>query len=480
MFHFVERFRTLCGSPVAETRDPWTEVDTNFLTGDGADRCVPCERAFRISRGLPVLYIVPAENKAAIDARAAKLNKKAAKLGVPGITVTFAHHHTETWKVEKVEGCPAEGYVEHAREWLSALVHGAAVRLAGWSFIATLHHTSDGNIIAAVPGNEVPREYRNAPSACAHCKTTRRRSATYLLQQGDTTVQVGSDCLQDFLGNDPHRMASWAEALGAFNSWFVSNEEPSGAWAPDTFTLGSFLTHCAAFIRLNGWVSKKYAQESERTATASDAWSYMTRRIVTREDRQYHEKYRPIEEDTATATAALLWAREALSAEQEDMNDYEHNLGVVVRSGLVNLRVSGLAASLIQAHRRATTVKEEKEAAKNAPESNHVGTVGERLRDVAVKVDAVIPMPPTDFGPRVLLKVRDESGNLLVWFTGSVGSFKFPEVENFRMPEKGDSMWLTGTVKEHSSFAGLRQTVLSRCALASVAPAPKKAKKVKA
>ena len=460
-----------------------------------------CDRAFRVSRGMPVLYVVPADNREPIEARVSKLNRKAVKLGVPGVVVTFAHHHTETWNVEKVSGSPELGFNEFAREWLGVTLSGASVRLGGWEFIATLHHTTDGNIIAAVPGHEVPREYRNAPSACAHCRTARRRSATYLLSKetagGPVTMQVGADCLQDFLGNDPHRMAAWAEALGAFNSWFLStSEEERGPRRADTFSLGSFLDAVAAHIRIDGWVSRKRAQESEESSTASNAWSWLVYVPMDKYGREHHRKFTPTAEDTTKAKDALLWAVETFGEVREDRNDYEHNLGVVVRSGLVNLRVAGLAASILQAHRRATTVAEEKKAAADAPESNHVGAVGDRLRDVPVKVVAVIPMPPTEYGPRELVKLSDEAGNIFAWFTGALGTWVFParstegldgadadaaNEENVkgRSPEPGDSMWLTGTVKAHNSFNSVKQTVLSRCALASFAPEPKKAKRAK-
>jgi hypothetical protein len=166
-------------------------------------------------------YIVPADNRATIELKLAELNKKAAKLGTAPIVITFAHHHLQTWKEERVLGQPEAGYYTYTREWLTADVTGETAVVNGFYFRATLHHTSDGNLIAAVPGYEVPRHYRNAAPACDHCATLRRRSQTFLIESRDGVKQVGRSCLGDFLGmNDPHRMASWAEALGAFDSWF--------------------------------------------------------------------------------------------------------------------------------------------------------------------------------------------------------------------------------------------------------------------
>lgn len=495
----ISETATICGldlsNPEFERAYDWTRDDSDlWLALPEADRCRDCARRLARELGLPVVYVIPEENKADVEKKVEALNRRAVKLGVSPITISWAHDHTQTWKVERVEGSPEYGYNEFARQWLACTVEGAAVRIAGYAFLATLHHTTDGNIIAAVPGRDVPREFRNAPSACGHCRTTRTRSATYLLEELATgrVTQVGRDCLQDFLGNDPHKLGAWAEMLGAFASWFIPMEDeghrPRTEWA---FSLEHFLGAVAGVIRMDGWVSKKRAQESNDAATASTSWGWLTVLAGTKTEREMTARY-GTEPDADRATVALVieWATKEFGEEttRTDLNDYEHNLSVVVRSGLVSQRVAGLAASLIQAWRRATQVAEERKAAADAPPSEHVGTVGERLRDVPVTIKAVIPMPPTEFGPRELVKMADDAGNVFAWFTGALGSWTFPLPEGIdgadaeeavkpRSPVSGDRMWLTGTVKKHSSFQGSKQTELSRCALASYAPAPKKGKK---
>jgi hypothetical protein len=432
------------------------------------------------------VYVVPAENRDTIIAKIEKMNRKATQLGTSPISVTFSHDHIETWTRWSDS---AQKDIEYSREWLKAEVAGAVATLNGYYFRATLHHTTDGNIIASLPGYEVPREYRNAPSACDHCKTTRRRNATYLVESKDGLQQVGQNCVQDFFGgNDPHRMAKWAEMLGAFDSWFVSMSDEEGSLATrreDTVGLMTFLGQNAAVIRLDGWVSKKVASERELPATILTTWDALFGFSFTPPKERYklQEKYKITEEDKAQALAIYTWAKESFAAEgAEPDNDYLHNLAVITRAGLVSKRTGGLAASMEAAWKRATKKQEERAAAPDSP-SGHVGAIGDRLRGLPVTLLGKVDLPPTEWGTRCLVRLADDAGNIFTWFTNGdalYGEWDFGD--GLRTLVDGDRMWLTGTIKRHGEFGGIKQTELSRCALASQAPVEKvkKTRKAKA
>lgn len=409
-----------------------------------------------------VAYVVPAENRETIEKKLDQLNKKAAKLGTAPISMTYVHDHIETWRVEKVLNCPEYGYNEYSREWLKVYVIGAVAEVNGYFFRAALFHTTEGNIIAAVPGYEVPREYRNAGPVCNHCGAARLRSSTYLIESKDGLMQVGRNCLGDFTGaNDPHKLAKWAEMIGAFDSWFLSLSEEEGGRGPRPETqvgLEEFLRRTAAVIRVDGWTSKKVAQETERTATVSRVWSIMNQRIAkfVKEDQERYGVKGYIEDDEATATKVLAWATETLCGETEPDNDYLHNLAVITRAGLVSHRTSGLAGSMVAAWRRATQ-KEEERASAPASVSQYVGKEKERLRDVRMTISAVIELEAGDFGPRRIIKMVDAAGNDFAWFTGAFSC------------DTGDVYDVTGTVKRHSEYKGAKQTELARCVMTEVA-----------
>ena len=53
---------------------------------------------------------------------------------------------------------------------------------------------------------------------------------------------------------------------------------------------------------------------------------------------------------------------------------------------------------------------------------------------------------------RRLIKFQDANGNVYVWFSSAA-----------TVPDKGDEVELTGTVKDHSTYGETMQTVLTRC-----------------
>lgn len=431
-----------------------------------------------------VTYVIPAENRTAVEEKLAKMNRKAEKLGTSPISVSFSHDHVERW--QEWDGHPASTPIEHAREWLKAEVSGAVATLSGYYFRATLHHTTEGNIVASVPGYEVPREYRNAPSACHHCKTTRRRNATYLVESKDGLMQVGQNCVQDFFGgNDPHRMAKWAEMLGAFNSWFLQQEEPGmGGRRERACGLMTFLAQNAAVIRLDGWVSKKVASEREMPATVGTTWEALDgfAFLEPRFRRQQQEKYKITEEDKARAEEVYNWAKATFAAEgAEPENDYLHNLSVIVKAGLVSPRTGGLAASMEAAWKRATQPKPEY-ATKDGSPSAFVGTVGERLRGVKVTLLGSHELPPTEWGTRMLIRLADDAGNVFVWFTGGDGLHGQWDFGNGDVRElvDGDTLYMTATVKKHKEFGNVKQTEVSRAQLGAQPPVEKVKKTKKA
>lgn len=84
--------------------------------------------------------------------------------------------------------------------------------------------------------------------------------------------------------------------------------------------------------------------------------------------------------------------------------------------------------------------------------STHVGTVGQRVK-AALRVDACIAIGTTQFYPyqtRYLVKLSDEAGNVLVWFT-TAGERPFNEYEAASF-----------TVKGHDERDGVKQTLVQR------------------
>lgn len=82
--------------------------------------------------------------------------------------------------------------------------------------------------------------------------------------------------------------------------------------------------------------------------------------------------------------------------------------------------------------------------------SEYIGEIKERLRDLKVTLTGVRSFE--GFYGTSFIYTFDYNENTLVWVTSSCKDI-----------EIGDKVFLTGTVKEHSEYKGVKQTKLSRC-----------------
>lgn len=105
----------------------------------------------------------------------------------------------------------------------------------------------------------------------------------------------------------------------------------------------------------------------------------------------------------------------------------------------------------------------------------HVGEVGERLRDLPVTVESIREIGVNQYGPRLLVRMLTDEGDVLVWWTGvnrSVGVLRdwahrhdvLTSIERRpREDEPRPRARLTATVKKHDEYRGEAQTVVTRC-----------------
>ena len=81
--------------------------------------------------------------------------------------------------------------------------------------------------------------------------------------------------------------------------------------------------------------------------------------------------------------------------------------------------------------------------------SEYQGKVGDRL-DLILTVESAISLDGY-FGPNTMHIMRDYDGNCYVWTTAA------------KSWEKGTEHHISGTVKDHKTYKGIKQTVLTRC-----------------
>ncbi len=343
-------------------------------------------------------------------------------------------------------------------------IHGEPPKLAGWSFIATLTHTKDGNLLNKVPGivEDLPEKYRTAGAKCDYCSLSRKRSDSFIVRKDKTGEysQVGRNCLAKFLGySNPERVASYATMLAGIADAIGDEEEKlfSSGGRSDYRGLEDFLTMVAAVVREKGWISKAKAQEREGlVATVHDVQEQLL--PPTGREAKYFVKITPTEADKEKAKEVITFAR---SDKLITDTDYKHNLKVSTAGEYFHIKAAGIVASLIAFQDRdkeweleQVRRKEEAEERKKARQaeyqsSEYVGAVGDRIT-VTVKVIFHKEIGG-EFGITHLYKMRDGDGNAFTWFSSN------------DVLEEGKHYALTGTVKKHETYEGVKQTIITRC-----------------
>lgn len=333
-------------------------------------------------------------------------------------------------------------------------------KVDGWQFAASLEHTAKGNIISAVPGIEIPTRYYKCDPWCEHCKTNRDRRLSYIVLSDDGEFkQVGKSCLKDFTGG---LSAEWAAQVESF---FKEVEEASefsgfGGWAKRYFKTEDFMVYCAEIIRLYGFAKNEWGTKST-SSRASDCYEVengfplgLARDSIMAD---YDEAVaRGFDSKNADSVALAKTVREWIAQTTTDTN-YFNNLRVACALDWVGYDKLGLLASAFPAHDKELEIqaeKAEREAKQKAEgmRSKHVGEVGKRVSFVPAEVKCVTSWE-TMYGETSIYKMTDVDGNVFTWKT-SGGIYEGP---------RQVAVKITGTVKEHKEYRGVKQTELTRC-----------------
>lgn len=415
-------------------------------------------------------FVIPETMMSEMQLKIDKLNRKAAKLGTGKIEVkvvgtqdvAFKDGHTaDTSEIQS-------GGVYWLRHF-EVVVTGATPCVNGYDFVATLQHMLDDdnntiNILRVLPSYEqnLPAQFRTAsPEHCDHCqKAIKTRKETYVLCRTETGkfVQVGKNCLSDFLGGiDPKEVLATMEAILEASSMEFDGGV-GGSSGSRLFSMVEFLAAAAMFVRTEGWVSKGKACQNAipESATAERASFYINPPPKGSTARTAWEAWRqecPVTDtDKKTAEQALETVKETLG-NKETLGDYEHNLLVVVSQPTVHPKTTGILASAIQFYMNEMGRRVEAEKKKD---SKHFGVVGEKVSGVQATLVRELTTEG-QYGTTFIYKFLTDEGNSCTWFASKNNSLQV-----------GKKYSINGVVKAHNEFKGVKDTVLTRCKLSEV------------
>lgn len=418
-------------------------------------------------------YMIPEENVENLEKKFNAAARKIRKIN-PELEPTMTKSNHTIILVRKIElrpcDCRSEATVKEvpyeARRVELKIPDEVVFAENNWAFGGSVEPSGvEGKNFVNVnlSGNDlgfiVPTKYFSSnPCSCDCCKTNRKRNKTYLVVNQETGEwrQLGKECLKLFVtGID-------VDAIATFESFIKEAEDAANPG--DEF----FYNRRFKFVKVADALALACAVYRERGYLATrdavgNSNDLCNKNIVQRKLTQqygYDSDSLNITDSTRGKIDAMTFkadinVEDAISdVEQLPDDPYYNNLKVIVANEYVPLNKLGLLVSIPKAIDRYEEEKrrqEEKE--KLALESNYLGSVGEKI-SVNFVSGREVACCETQFGLLHIYEFKDANGNMVIWKTSSGKD----------IPESGT---VTGTVKAHEEYNGIKQTIILRAKIAA-------------
>lgn len=449
----------------------------NYVNGRCLNCGAPQTTGVQVITGFPACRLEEAQEALAkLHAKAVRAASKRADAVVPAMPELVVLRHWQRQLCSMGCGAPIEhgwctqGHVARSVALVDLKVSAEKPVVGPWELLACVEPMGEhGNTVRRVPGADesidlTPWYDAARGNRCAHCKTNRKRTETFVLRQTETgeLLQIGRNCLEAFLGRSP---AAIVARLGFIASIVAIGEDESDGWSrgtPPPASTAEFLGWVAACIRLDGWTSATQARDQGGESTATWAYRVMNASPTDREMYKVQTERLPNATDRDRAEQSLAWCAALPDEEVRQGGDYLHNIRLAARCNHIGKRQHGLVASIVRAYERhlaklAEARRDIVQPGAVAKKSQHVGQVKERL-DLNLTVERVFDAS-NDWGAATRLVMRDDSGNEFVWFASGQ-----PTVDG-RVVQPGMKVTCRGTVKKHGEWKGIASTHLTRCKL---------------
>ena len=352
----------------------------------------------------------------------AKKNKRAEKLGVPGISYTFGDAY----------------YAEiddKTYEFIPVTIDESTIKLNGWAVVGTIDFIDTTPIINSYI--DLPAwVFEVAPTTCHHCNVAQRRNKLYVVKNDSGEIKVvGRTCLADFIGHtSAESYAYMAECIIAIIDE-MDDMSDVGECTPNCYKTDYVLAVAVKITKEIGYISKDKAADQGTASTADLVRSALCAKSGAFES---NEEYL---ECVEKANKILSWVRDITPD-----NTYMYNINAIAKLGYITWKQIGFVSSMVPTYHNAM-----EKAKVSTVESNFIGNVGDKKVEFSGKVVSIFAFSST-FGTIYMHKI-DCYGNIVIYKTSKIFADEDQEIK------------FVGTIKSHEVYNGIKQTVVTRCKL---------------
>jgi hypothetical protein len=356
------------------------------------------------------------------EAKLDSFQKKFKKYGEGGITYEVSEPRVITNRSNR-------------RQLVVDITVDASYKVAGYEFVASVETVLAGNLIKKISDDVfVPEIYRDR-CWCDHCKSNRARKYTVILKNSETDeyIQVGKSCIKDYIGCDMSHYASYLEFYTELDESIEKMSSEFHSYTP-SFKFEEIVSQTLEYTKRFGYVSKRQSYENGQVSTSTAVYAALNGVKIDGEDYEVYE----VSEDSKEKFNSVL----SFVNNLDDSSDYNNNLKVLATSAYIDNKNLGLAVSAVGYWIRETAKKKE---IADAVVSEFVGQVGDKIEITAVP--NCIYSACGEYGWSYIYKLVVDD-NVFIWKTN-----KFLEE---------DEITVKAVIKEHSTFRGVKQTVITR------------------
>jgi hypothetical protein len=304
-----------------------------------------------MSNALTVTRTLPSFRLEALDALLAKLAKKAAKLGCvkPSYKVTAT-------EVRDVSDDARHPYMV---EFSTIEISYEVIRKAGdWVFLAKLEAADE---VDGVPRNKVSgvnlsdehaKQFITVKMTCEHCNHNRKRNATYIVQDcNNKLIQVGSSCLEEFLGVNPAAAIAGIEFINVIESIGGDDEEWGfrGGRAPRVMPLAEVAAATLSIVSKLGFIKAADAEIRGEATTGSTVSTFLLDNNPKLAD--WRERMAPTDEHKAQAALVVQTLTDRILPDYKSnpaaLDQFSFKVGILLNKGFVGVKDAQIAAAAI-------------------------------------------------------------------------------------------------------------------------------------
>lgn len=318
-------------------------------------------------------------------------------------------------------------------------VEGNTPKIEGYALIGMAEFVGlPKPILTAFSENDNNELTKIVDCHCDHCHTNRNRNSVFLIKdtKDQSLQQVGKSCLKDFFPKDVFgQVSSFTSIINVFTEIDQLMDAPNYGNPKYIFIpVDLIIAYALVIIKQTGYVSSK--QENENNIPTS----HLIKGIIAGDI-----KMNVTDEDINKAKQLLSDNKELLNNHFENNNTvFNYNVKNFLETGYVTTNNIGYIAYLPVLISKLTSESTKKE-------SSYLGNIKDKLTLTCTLVKHA--GFETMYGYTNLYIFEDDNGNVLSWFnTGKTID-----------ADLNTQVRLTGTVKQHNLYNGVKQTVLTRC-----------------